>query len=315
MGLPYRLRGAAVKIEGTYATDSVPTAANDAVLCQSIEVTPIDLATVDVEQIRHYFGAFRQLVGAQFGRVQLVVPLAGFGTAGPTTPTSSIDALRRICGHSRTVVAATSVTYAPASTTLSSASVYVWQSGLLHRFTGCFGDYSIGMSEDGVPTETFDLIGIYQPVIDQAVPTFTTSAFITPVLCNAQNTAAVSIRGFAAEITSFNFATGNVIERTARMGSTRQLNLRNRVATGSISLAAPTVAMKDFWADVIAASTGPMSIAHGTTVGNRFQFASVGGLQLGNPRFSEGQGELLLSFDCRFVPTTAGNDEYAITIT
>ena len=42
---------------------------------------------------------------------------------------------------------------------------------------------------------------------------------------------------------------------------------------------------------------------------------AVGGLQLGNPRFSEGQGELLLSFDCRFVPTTAGNDEYAITIT
>ncbi len=315
MTLRYRLRGATVRVETTYGTDATPTPAADAVLCRNIDVQPLDQTLVDRDVIRAFYGNSVSLVGASFGTVTLEVELAGFGTAGPATPTAGLDALLRICGHARTVTAGTSVLYAPASTALPSATVYVYQAGTLHRFTGCFGTLSIEMSENQVPFYRFELVGLYQPVTDVALPTFTTAAYVQPLLCNAQNTAAVSIRGFAAEVRSFSFSNSSQLEKNALMGSVRRVDFVDRKAQGSIELRLTTVAAKDWWTDIANASVGPMSILHGTAVGNRVTFASTGGLQLVNPRFSEDRGMINLQMDCRFVPTAAGNDEYAITVT
>ena len=315
MTLRYRLRGATVKIETTYGTDAAPVATTDAVLCRRIDVQPLDQALVDREVIRSFYGNFTSLTGAQFGSVTLEVELAGFGTAGPATPTPGLDALLRVCGHGRTVSAGTSVVYAPASTAISSATVYVYQAGTLHKFTGCFGNLFIEMAEDQVPFYRFELTGLFQPVTDIGLPTFTTSAYVQPLLCNAQNTSAVSIRGFAAEVRSFSFQSSNQLEKNALLGSARRIDFTDRKAQGSIELRLTTVAVKDWWTDITAASVGPMSILHGTAAGNRVTFASTGGLQLVNPRFSEDRGLINLSMDCRFVPTSAGNDEYSITVT
>lgn len=312
MTMEYRLRGAALKLEVTPTVDAVPTATADALLCRKIDLKPIELNTVQREVIRSFFGNFTSLVGAKFASVRLEVELAGFGTAGPTTPTAALDAAFRACAHSRTVTAGVDVTYSPITTSIPTVTVYVWQAGTLHKITGAFGELSMEMSEDQIPFWVFDLIGLYVPVIDVPLPTFTTSAYIEPVLCNSENTSAVSIRGYAAEVRRFSFKTSNQIERNALMGGLRRSRIVNRTASGSIELRATTVAMKNWWADIESASLGPMAILHGVTAGNRVAFASTAGLQLANPTFTEDRGMLNLSMDCIFVPTGAGNNEHAL---
>ncbi|MCK9385054.1 MAG: hypothetical protein M0Q15_10550 [Nevskia sp.] len=315
MALTHRLRGAAVKIEPTYGTDSTPSATTDAVLCRKIDISePLSQQGVDREVIRPYFGQYTQLLGAAFGKVDLEVEVAGFGTAGPAAPTAGLDALLRCCGHARTVTAGTNVIYNEASTALSSVTVYVWQHGTLHKFTGCFGEMGIDLSEDAVPIYKFSLTGLYQPVTDTALPTFTLSGYVQPVLANATNTVGASLRGFAAEIKSFSFQQNNQIEKAALIGSTREVKMTDRKPSGSIEIRATTVAMFDWWTAIQNATLGALTITHGTVSGNRVTIASATGLQLINPKFSEDRGFTNLAMDLRFVPSNAGNDAYSITV-
>ena len=60
--------------------------------------------------------------------------LAGSGTAG-TAP--RYGALLQACGLSETIVASTSVTYAPVSSAFSSATIYFNNDGIRHILTGC----------------------------------------------------------------------------------------------------------------------------------------------------------------------------------
>lgn len=315
MTMEYRLRGALVKAEATPTVDALPLAANDTLLCRKIDLTPVEMTVVDREVIRSYFGNWAKLVGATFARVRLEVEMVGYGTAGPTTPPLALDACKRACGHSRTVNAGTSVVYSPVSSGATTASVYVYQAGTLHKILGCFGDQSAELAEDGTPIWVFDFLGIYVEPTDVALPAFAAPTTPDPVLCNSENTTAVSIRGFAAEVRTFSFRTGNAIERMALMGSSRRIRLNERKAAGSIELRATPVAMKNWWADITSASLGPMSIRHGTAVGNRVTIASTAGLQFTSPRFVEDRGFINLTMDLLFVPSGAsGNNEYSITV-
>ena len=308
-------RGAAVKLETTYGIDAVPSPAIDGVLCPTIDIIePLGQSTKERTLVRPFFGQFVELRGAQFGKVDLEVELAGFGTAGPAAPTPGLDALLQICGHSRTVTAGTSVVYAPVSTALKSATIYVWQNGSLYKYTGCFGNLSITMSEDAIPLYKFSLWGIYQPVTDAALPAFTLSQYVQPVLANAQNTPAISVQGYAAFVKSFTFNLNNSIQQVAPIGATRRLDFVDRKVTGNVDMEAVTVAAKDFWTPIGLSTLGGFSVTHGTAVGNRVAIASVGGLQVFNPKFSDDRGTTHLAMDLRFVPS-AGNDEYTITVT
>ncbi len=306
------LRGVAVKIETTSGTDSVPTAATDAVLCSSIDLSePMSGAVVKRTVIRPFFGNQKSLIGALFAKIDLVVEMAGFGTAGPASPTAGLDALFRICGHGRTVAAGTSVTYGEASTALTTATVYFWQDGTRHSITGAFGDLSAEMNEDGIPVWRFSLVGVYQAVADGTFPAFTSlGGYTEPVLCNAANTTAISVQGYSALVRTFSFAQNNALNRNALMGGARNVSLTNREASGSIEMRATTVAAHNWWTAIAGATLGAFSIMHGTAVGNRVQFSSAAGLQLLNPRFVEDRGVVNIAFDMAFVPSNTGNDAY-----
>lgn len=310
------LRGVAVKIETVSGTDSVPTAANDAVLCSSIDLSePMSGAVVKRTVIRPFFGNQKSLIGALFAKIDLEVEMAGFGTAGPAMPTPGLDALFRACGHSRIVTAGTSVGYFEASTALSTATVYFWQDGTRHAITGAFGDMSAEMTEDGIPVWRFSLVGVYQPVVDGSFPTFSLGAYVEPVLCNSANTTAISVQGYAALVRTFSFAQNSVLNRNALMGGARNVSLTNREASGSIEIRATTVAARNWWTAIAGSTLGAFSIMHGSVSGNRVQFNSAAGLQLLNPRFVEDRGVANIAFDMAFVPSNAGNDAYLWTLT
>ena len=94
MALLSRSRLLAVKIESSYGTSSNP-AGTDAVLCRSIDVTPIESETISRDVIRSYLGNSDQLLANTRVAITAEIEYAGSGTAATA---SKIDALLRSCG-------------------------------------------------------------------------------------------------------------------------------------------------------------------------------------------------------------------------
>jgi hypothetical protein len=76
------------------------------------------------------------------------VELAGSGTAG-TAP--AYGSILKACGFSETIVASTSVTYAPVSSSFSSVTIYYNVDGVRHKLTGCRGTFTLNGTVGDIP--------------------------------------------------------------------------------------------------------------------------------------------------------------------
>lgn len=315
MPISARRKAVLVKLETTYGTDATPTAAADGVLCKTVSPTdPLKQQTKDRELIRPFFGQFQSLTGGDFAEITIEMEAAGFGTAGPAAPTAGYDALMQICGQSRTVTTGTSVVYAPASTSLPSATVYYYAEGAIHKLTGCRGNMELSLDVNAIPYFKFTLWGQYQPVVDGALVTPTLTAYQVPLLANSDNTPAISIQGYSAQVQSLSFKLNNQLEMRELIGGSRQVLIVDRKPDGHVVMELPLVAAKNYWTNIAAGTLGAFSFTHGTTAGNKVGLSSAAGLQLLNAKLSENQNIVHLEADLRFVPSAAGGDEYALTI-
>ena len=139
MALLSRKRLILVKTESTYGTDSSPVG-TDALLVRNLDITPLSGDIVSRDLIRPYMGNYDQLIAQNSVAINFEVELAGSGTAG-TAP--KYDAILKACGLAATIVASTSVTYAPVSASFSSATIYFNVDGVLHKLTGCRGSMTM----------------------------------------------------------------------------------------------------------------------------------------------------------------------------
>jgi hypothetical protein len=156
-----RRQSVLAKLETTYGTDAVPVAGTDGVLLANPSIPDYKLVQEYVERqgLRAYHGAKEQIPTKKYATIALMQELAGFGTAGPASPTPGYDALLRACGLSRTITASTKVDYTPVSTAHESATV-VWNAdGLNHKITGARGSLKISMNNNEIPMLTYDLMG------------------------------------------------------------------------------------------------------------------------------------------------------------
>jgi hypothetical protein len=91
-----RKRALLVKLESAYGTDPTPAAATDAVLAAALDPSsPLDQEFVERTLVRHFYGGFEQLPTRNYAGVQVDLEMAGFGSAGPASPTAGYDALMR----------------------------------------------------------------------------------------------------------------------------------------------------------------------------------------------------------------------------
>ena len=140
------------KAESVYGTDSVPTGASNAILVRNLEIQPLLSENVSRDLVRPYMGQADQLLAQTRVEVSFEVELAGSGTAG-TAP--AYGPILKACGLSETIVASTSVTYAPVSTSFSSVSIYYHEDGIRHRLTGCRGTFEISAEVGQIPRIAF----------------------------------------------------------------------------------------------------------------------------------------------------------------
>jgi hypothetical protein len=145
------------KIETTSGTDSVPTGGANAMLVSNVKITPINITMVNRDVIRNYFGGSEQLPGAIYKSVSFDVEAVGSGTAG-TAP--AWGALLRACCFSETVTASTRVDYLPITNSQESASIYVYDSGVLHKFVYAKGGVDFGFELNTIPKASFNFIAV-----------------------------------------------------------------------------------------------------------------------------------------------------------
>ena len=311
MPLLTRKRLILLESEATYGTDPTPTGV-DAILVRDLSITPLQSDTVGRDLVRPYLGASEQLLANTRVQCTFSVELAGSGTAG-TAPRYGKALLA--CGLSETIVATTSVTYAPVSSSFGSATIYYNIDGVLHKVTGARGTFTINGTVGQIPTIDFTFTGIYNTPTDTALPAVTYGDQATPVIFKQGNTTDFQLLSYAGCLQSVSFDIGNSLVYRELVGCTKQVLLTDRAATGSVTLEAVTMATKNYFTAALTdASLGNLLFQHGQTAGNIIDFVSTR-IDIGDVSYGDQDGIHMLTIPYTAVPSTSGNDEFSLVYT
>jgi hypothetical protein len=311
MPLLSRKRLILAKTETTYGTDPTPTGAANAILVRNLEITPLQADTVSRDLIRPYLGTSDQLLAQTRVEVSFEVELAGAGAAG-TAP--AYGPVLKACGLSETVVATTSVTYAPVSATFSSATIYYFNDTIRHKLTGCRGTFTLNAEVGAIPFITFNLTGIYNAPTDETVPTPTYANQAAPLIFKNGNTSNFSIFSYSGCLQSLNFELANEMIYRELVGCSKEVLITNRAPSGTCVIEAPSIATKDFFTIANGSTTGSISFQHGATAGNIVTFTTAQS-DIGSPTYSDQDGIQMLNLPYLAIPTSAGNDELSLAYT
>lgn len=310
MPLRSRKRLLRAKIESSYGTDPTP-AGSDAVLVRSLEITPLNADVVERELVLPYLGNFEQLLANQHVEITFDVELAGSGSAG-TAP--AWGPIMRACGLGETIVASTSVTYAPVSSSFESCTIYFDNDGVNHKILGCRGTFSINAEVNAIPVISFTMTGLYTEPTDVAIPSHTYSNQADPVLFRQGNTSSFEIFSYSGALQSFSLDMANEVLYRELIGGTKSVEITDRRPAGEVVVEAPTIATHNFFADATGTSTGSLNFTHGTVAGNIVDFSSPQ-TDVGAPAYSDQDGIQMMTLPYMATPTTAGNNELSLVLT
>ena len=309
MPLLSRKRTLLAKTEITYGVDPTPTGAANAILVRNLSVTPLNAEIVSRDLVRPYLGASEQLIASRYVACEFEVEMAGSGAAG-TAP--GYGPLLQACGMSETVVASTTVTYAPVSAAFKSATIYYNIDGVLHKLTGCRGNVEMTVAAGQIPVFKFTFTGIYNAPADVAAPAVTYTIFQTPLAANNANTTGFSLFSYSAALESLSLTLGNQVTYRNLIGL-EDVIMTDRAVTGNVIFEAPTITAKDFFAIALGNTLGALDVTHGTVAGNKVQISSTK-VDISNPSYSDSNSVQMLNVPLTLVPSTTGNDEISIIV-
>jgi hypothetical protein len=281
------------------------------VLVSNLSIQPLQLELKDRELILGYLGNTEKVVGQRLVGVSFDVEIAGSGTAG-TAPKWS--ALMQACGFSETIVATTSVTYAPISTGFKGVTLYYFADGVRHKVTGCRGSWSMSLQAGEIPKISFEYTGLFNAPTDESQPTLTYSNQADPVVVNSANTTPIKVHNYAACLESFSLSVANETPFRQLAGCTQQVMITDRKPEGEVTIEAPTIAGKNFFTAASGQTLDEFSWTHGTTAGNIVTFTAPT-CNLGSPEYEDSDGIIMLKLPFMPIPTSAGNDEFTIALT
>jgi hypothetical protein len=299
-----------VKTETTSGTDAAPLG-TDALLVRNLEITPQSVDVVERELVRPYYGNFSQLVAKTSTAISFEVELAGSGTAG-TAP--KYDAALKACGLSGTVVATTSVTYAPVTTIFSSCTIHYNVDGVRHKMVGCRGTVSLNCTVGQIPTLKFDMQGLYTAPDDFASPAVTYTNQAAPLVFRQGSSSAFSFLSYAGVLNSFEFNLSNELVYRELVGGIKEVLLVGRKPSGNVTMEATSITTKDYFAASLTSTTGSATFLHGTTAGNKCLFTAPY-VDITNPSYSDQDSVVMLNVPFNALPSAAGNDEFTLVFT
>lgn len=256
----------AAKAEGTEGT-VIALAGADANFQVMEPKFEADIAMFKRDILDNSLSPFKMIPGTRMGKISFKVENKGSGTAG-TAP--SIGKLLIACGFGETVVALTSVTYAPISTlaNITTLTIALFKDGLKKMIKGARGNvkYTAKVGEPGM--FEFEFFGVYDSVADVAMLTPSGVETTVPV---ALLSAVFSVAGFSAFVSQIAFDMANTLEPrpdiNAAAGYISTL-LTKREPKGSFDPEDELVATHDFYGRWLAGTTGVLTWRHPGSAGN-----------------------------------------------
>ena len=260
--------------------------------------------------IRASLSTNQSLFAGTLRSITFDVEIKGSGASG--TPPEIGEALRA-AGFGETIVAATSVTYAPASTGLKSCSIYHYLDGTLYKLTGSVGDVNFKLAKGGKGMASFTFTGHSVAPTDSAIITPTLDATVPPVLLGLS----FAIGGYAANIESLNFSMGNVVSKPPSINAAdgfSQLLITQRDVNGTFNPEHTLVATRDWEGVFRAGTTGTIATGTiGTAAGNRY---AVSMPKVYTRNLTLGDREGVRTLDNAFgASINTGDDEVSIAFT
>lgn len=292
------------KMESTYDTDPVPSAATDVLNAENVDINPLEMETDEYKPVSASFGSFEKIVGGTWCTVSFDVLLCGGGTPiGSASKVPNYDGVLRACGMARTVAAGVNVQYSNIDTGEESGAMYFYMDGVLQKMTGLRGTWELSYETMKAVRLNFKGIGLNKPMTDSPITGVNAVQPVVPrpVAMNKANTV-LSIGGYAARLSSFSISQNNDVKYRNNTGR-EDVTIVDRNMTGKVSVELPLIAEKDFLgANGICTLGTPsaMSVVHGTQAGNIVTTA-LASVQLLKPKPKVENGVIMLDCELHIV--------------
>lgn len=254
----------AAKVEAVEGTAETLTASEAGILVFAPKAD-LDIAQYKRDPARVVLSQMPSVSGKRSGKLSFSVELKGSGTAGTAPPILGV--LLKGCGFSETVVAVTSVTYKPASSSIPSLTLAGYEDGVIKKLWGARGTVKITAKAGDVVMFDFEFTAADFSVTDGALLAPTYDAIVPKPFLSA----AFTLAAYAAIIGKMDLDIGNTVtlRESANSGSGNlSAMIMNREPKGSIDPEMVTVATSDYFGLWRSGTTAAISTVIGATAGN-----------------------------------------------
>ncbi len=298
----------AAKVEVTEGT-AIALAAADAVLAGDIVFDP-DITMEELNLQSSSLSPFPGVAGSRMARITCRVPLKGSGTAG-TPP--EFGKLIRACGYGETIVGATSVTYAPASTAIPSLTMAKYVDGKRYLLAGARGNFTLTFPSGRPAFIEFDFLGT--SIADSDATLLAGVSYQTSVPQPFQN-ASFTINTYGAIIEAMVIASANTLALRDDANSAQgflSAKITDRLATLTLNPEDVILATEDFWATWEGGSLVVLAAQLGQSAGNILTIGAPKA-QYGKLGQSERNGITITEIDAT-LRRNVGDDELSLAFT
>lgn len=302
-----------LKVESPAGTEATLSAATDYLAAVDFKwdaaAKPV---TDEIEYASGGYGSREKFMVSLTRECSFVLPIVGAGTPLGTNYPDAWLALYRACGHAATVNAATSVVLNPVSSGEESATFNVNEDGFLRKLTFARGSLKWVFEEGKVGRLSAAIMGLYSTPSDVASPTVTLPTLPKAVGFSKSNTV-VTLGGATLKVSRVEIDEGRV-HSYRNMSNAEDIVPQDCKPTVTMKFELPTATVKNLYQELESTATQALAIDHGTVAGNKFGFAAARA-QLVDLTEGDDRGVIFTTAKFELIPTTAGNDHYAITLT
>lgn len=300
-----------LKLETTQGTDSVPVAANDAILVEGLKWSVASERMAERKPTLATFGQLKKIYAGHMLEVSFEMEIKGSGALGERP---EVGAPLVACGFSEVVVASTSVEYMPATQGQQSATLYVFEDGDLIKLVGCMGKVTFDLSTGAVGKSSFTFTGHQDGNISQtSLPTPTYDSLTPFPLIGVSFT-----MGGALDISKLSIDMGISISTPDSMISADgygDVFISDRNVTGSIDPLAKTADQKEYLNEWKSGSEAALTTGDiGKTAGNIYKITLPKVYNSAAPKAGDRSGQVSRELSIHALPTS-GDDEFSLLFT
>jgi hypothetical protein len=299
------------KIETAYATDPTPTGAANAMLLTDVVLQPMEGEDVSRNLEMAYLGAQEEFPTGLRAVLSGSFEMVGSGTAG-TAP--AWGPLLRMCAAAEVATVGTKIEYMPVSDGHESGAIYFMIGTWLHKILGGRGTAVFSVNAQGIPVCRVTITGLFVRPLDQARPTPVTTAFQRPQVATKANTPTFTIGGTPFVMRSFSFDLGNDVQPRLLVGVER-IVIVDRNESMKMTVEAVPAATYDPYSVAEEGTRQAVALVHGTIAGKITRIDAGQAQQKRLMGFENGQKVLEWPLEFRPLPTSAGNDQWKVTLT